>query len=228
MSETNALEFFKKLESYFGQKSLYNILNIDKNSSAEQLKASFYAKALNFHPNNREVSKVKIKKKEELEIELKKDKIFGMLSKIYNILDNKQTREDYDNKRELINPDIFNNEFDWYTYGLQIFRKITEEKTMNSLLEYKNSIEEREDLCHLYRKHFGNLDKIISEVKYDPLLYYDYDRIIEIIKKAINDGFLDLFDDFKNENLSKISKRKRKLFEELNHDKNYKKSKTRY
>ena len=38
-------------------------------------------------------------------------------------------------------------------------------------------------MCHLYRKHFGNLDKIISEVKYDPSLYYDYDRIIEIIRE---------------------------------------------
>jgi curved DNA-binding protein CbpA len=149
----------------FGEGSdLYSILGVERDASAAQLRKAYYRKSLQCHPD-------KISGKEAE---------FHALTVAYTILKNAESRAEYDESGELVDPDddhhfgngggggggggkedSFN---DMKRYFSSIFGTVTMNKIDAFSEKYKCSEEEEADVLKYYRMFKGHVGKMLQNV----------------------------------------------------------------
>ena len=185
------------IKEHFDTKCLYEVLDVEKTASKQEIKKAYYKKSLRYHPD-----KVKEEDKES------SIKIFQTLSKVYEILSDSERRACYDESGE-IDDEVIPQNRDWETYWRVLFKKITEEDIDQFSKEFKGSEEEQLSLKKNYLEHEGDMDLIIETTLCGS--YDDEDRYREIIQASIDKGELPAYKNFTHEPKSKKDKRKRKV-----------------
>jgi DnaJ homolog subfamily C member 9 len=161
----------KLLVEAFGEKSVYEILEIDKNADSDQIKKAYRKLALKYHPDKGGDAKK-----------------FQALSMAHSILSDPEKRKIYDETGSL-DGENDGEDFDfWYQYFRGLFPKISVSDIEKFSEQYKGSNEERMDCIAAYKDHKGDLKKIMAVV----MLAEEGEeyRICQVIDAAINDGTL--------------------------------------
>ncbi|XP_067136335.1 dnaJ homolog subfamily C member 9 [Centruroides vittatus] len=159
-------------QTYFQTKNLYEILNVEKDASNDQIKKAYRLLSLKVHPDHAEEEK-----KEE------STRRFQTLAKIYLILSDEDRRKIYDETGSADDEDCYLEDRDWYAYWRSLFPRITDEDIKSYLTKYKGSEEEINDIKEYYLKYEGDLNKISQcVIGYET----ERDRYIEIIRDMIS------------------------------------------
>jgi len=133
------------LEDAFGDKSIYEILNIPKDADDDAIKKAYRKLALKYHPDKGGDAKM-----------------FQALSLAHSILSDPEKRKIYDQTGEL-DGDESSRDFDsWYEYFRNLFPKITVSDIDKYGKTYVGSQEEVVDVIAAYEQHSGNLKKIME------------------------------------------------------------------
>lgn len=156
----------KQLKEAFGDKTLYEILEVDKKASDEEIKRSYKKLALKYHPDKGGSAE-----------------LFKALSVAHSILSDAEKRKIYDQNGD-VDSDEATQEFEhWYEYFRNLFPKLTIEKIEEFSDKYKGSEEEKGDVIKAYNEFNGDLKKIMDCV----MLAEEGDegRICDVIDVAI-------------------------------------------
>lgn len=137
---------------------------------------------------------------------------FKALGKIHSILQDDDKRKLYDDVGEF--DDEMDSSFNWRDYWRNMFKKIDIKDIENYKEEYIGSDTEIRDIKKAYISSKGNMDIILEMV---PFSNCDNEpRYIEIVEKLVNDGEVERYDTFFNENKRKKMRRRRKYEKEKN------------
>ncbi|XP_025829850.1 J domain-containing protein CG6693-like [Agrilus planipennis] len=136
----------KLCEEYFGSKDFYDILNIDKTASQQEIKKAYYKLSLSVHPDRVEES--------EKAYATEKFKILG---KIHSILQDKEKRKVYDDTGDF---DEESDDFcNWLNYWKSMFKTITVDDIKNYEKSYIGSETEIRDIKKAYVSIVGCSDR---------------------------------------------------------------------
>jgi len=188
----------EECKELFGSENLFEIFKIDdpKSATESKIKKAYYKLSLKYHPDKANEN--------ERDAHTKK---FQVLSKIHQILSDKQKRELYIETGEIDDDSPgFDENTDLMDYWRQIYPKITLDQIKKFTEEYQGSDEERTDLLDAYKKHKGKMGKIMEEIPAST--FEDEDRFVKILKQAIKDKEVKSYKAFTNE--SAASKRERR------------------
>lgn len=191
----------QQLSDAFGaDKTVYDILEVPKDATVEQIKKAYRKLALKHHPD---------KGGDENK--------FKALSLAHSILADEDKRKLYDQTGD-VDADEVSQEFDfWYDYFRDMFPGLTAKKIDAFSSKYKGSEEESQDVINAYIKYKGNMKKIMECV----MLVEEGDegRICGIIDIAIAGEQIDM--------LSAYAKVRDQLISKSGNQTKKRKSKTR-
>ncbi|KAI5698148.1 dnaJ homolog subfamily C member 9 [Diaphorina citri] len=191
-------------EKYYKTKDLYEVLNVDKTATPEQIRKAFYKLSLVVHPDR--------VTEEDKEVATEKFKILGL---VHSILSDVEKRKVYDQTGTLEDEDdeaIFKSDIDWTMYWKSLYKDVTEEDIINYETKYKGSAEEINDFKRAYVQGEGDMDLIFELVPFTHPS--EEDRYRQIIQDLIDKEEVPAFDKFLNEAKSKRNRRKRKFEKE--------------
>ncbi|XP_023765414.1 chaperone protein dnaJ 6 [Lactuca sativa] len=160
-------------------KSLYEILGVERTASQQEIKKAYHKLALRLHPDknpNDEDAKEK----------------FQQLQKVISILGDEEKRALYDqtgcvDDAELAG-DVVQNLKDFFR---SMYKKVTEADIEEFESNYRGSDSEKNDLIDLYKKYKGHMNRLFcSMLCSDPKL--DSHRFKDILDEAISSGDLKL------------------------------------
>lgn len=175
----------------------YEVLSIDKDVTADQVKSAYRKAALKYHPD----------KAAEGEKEAAHTK-FQEIAFAYAVLSDERRRKRYDatgNTSESL--DIDDDDFDWTSFFREQFENVVNEDAINKFSEeYKGSAEERSHVLQAYERHKGNMEKLYEDVMLSDMLE-DEDRFRAIIRSAIEAGDVEAFRKFTDESEAAREKR---------------------
>lgn len=157
-------------------RNLYQILGVNENSSASDIRQAYYKLALKYHPDRAPISATE----SESDDFTQKFKDIGFA---YEILSDPEKRKLFDK-----NPLAFadgNSDLSRYT---ELFSKISVQDIEDFKKHYIGSAEELEDILASYVRNFGDISKISEEVFFGSV--YEEDRYREILKKLIARGVI--------------------------------------
>jgi len=187
----------EEAEQHFETKDLYQVLGVEKDSTEKQLKKAYYLLSLKYHPDRAE---------NDADKENRTSK-FQVLSRVYEVLSDKEKRAVYDETGTLLDEaDILTEDKNWEQYWRLLFKKISKKDIEEFEQEYKGSEEEKEAILGFYEQFEGDMDQIMSHVMC--ATYEDEDRIRGIIKENIDAGNVEEYQAFE-ENKKKKRKRMR-------------------
>lgn len=192
-------------ELYFGTKSLYDILSVEKTATAAQLKQAYRRASLLIHPD-----KVDESQREE------STRKFQILAKVHFILSDTEKKELYDetgiiDEENDCSMDDSSPEF-WQNYFRNLFPKITLKDIENFMETYIGSEEEMNDLKNCYVKAEGDMD-VISET-FIGYRVEEEERYSKILKEMIKTKEIPSFPKFVKETSIKKAARQRKFKKE--------------
>ncbi|GFQ77717.1 dnaJ homolog subfamily C member 9 [Trichonephila clavata] len=196
---------FEDCELYFGSKSLYDVLYVEKTATATQLKQAYRKASLLTHPD-----KVDESQREEA------TRKFQILAKVHFILSDAEKRQVYDetgivDDENDCSVDDSSPEF-WQNYFRNLFPKITVVDIENFMEKYIGSEEEKNDLKKSYIEAEGDMN-VISET----FIGYRVDeeeRYSKMLKEMIKTKELPSFPKFVKETSIKKAARHRKFKKE--------------
>jgi DnaJ family protein C protein 9 len=146
------------IEDAFGEScSLYtDVLQCPSTADAAQLRKAYYRAALKVHPDKNPGNEAAQRK-------------FQALSAAYQILQDEELRKEYDETGVIPHADADGEATEegvdaWKSYFDQIFGKVTLSKINDFASKYKCSDEERRDVLKEFKKHKGNLVKMLDFV----------------------------------------------------------------
>ncbi|KAK9154927.1 hypothetical protein Sjap_002407 [Stephania japonica] len=158
-------------------KSLYEILGVERTSSQSEIKKAYYKLALRLHPDKNPGD------------EEAKEK-FQQLQKVVSILGDEEKRTLYDQTGcvdEDLSGDFAQN---LHEYFRAVYKRVTEADIEEFEANYRGSDSEKKDLKELYRKFEGNMNRLFcSMLCSDPKL--DSHRFKDIINEAVAGGELE-------------------------------------
>lgn len=186
------------IEKYFDTKNLYEVLNVDKGASKEQIKKAYRKTSLKVHPD-----RVGESQKEEA------TRKFQVLSQVHFVLNDEERRKLYDEHGIISNESGLDEQADWVNYWRLLFPKVTEKDINTFYDKYIGSEEEEKDLIAVYNKWEGDLDKIS-----DSHIGYDEERSVSDLKRLIGQGKIEAFDKFINEPAAQKNRRLKKYKKE--------------
>ena len=190
------------LDALFDTINLYEVLGIEKNASASEIKKAYYKLSLQVHPD-------RVAEEERM----KATKKFQAISQVYNILSSAEKRTLYDECGEIDDESgILEENRDWDSYWRILFRKITIADIEKFQGEYRFSEAEKHDVITAYVQCEGDMDSMLEMIPCS--IAEDDIRFKEIIDEKIKNGDITLFDAFKKEN-SKTRHKRRKLVRSL-------------
>ncbi|XP_071699862.1 chaperone protein dnaJ 6 [Rutidosis leptorrhynchoides] len=158
-------------------KSLYQILGVEKTATQQEIKKAYHKLALRLHPDKNPGD------------EDAKEK-FQQLQKVISILGDEEKRALYDqtgcvDDAELAG-DVVQNLKDFFR---SMYKKVTEADIEEFESNYRGSESEKNDLIDLYKQHKGHMDRLFcSMLCSDPKL--DSHRFKDILDEAIAAGDL--------------------------------------
>ncbi|KAI3937852.1 hypothetical protein MKW92_039129 [Papaver armeniacum] len=153
-------------------KSLYEILGVEKTASQQEIKKAYYKLALRLHPD---------KNPDDEEAKEK----FQQLQKVISILGDEEKRVLYDETGCVDDADFAGDVAqNMQEYFRTVFKKVTEADIEEFEATYRGSESEIKDLKELYQKHKGNMNRVFcSMLCSDPKL--DSHRFRDILNEAI-------------------------------------------
>ncbi|KAL0339618.1 UNVERIFIED_CONTAM: Chaperone protein dnaJ 6 [Sesamum radiatum] len=158
-------------------KSLYEILGVDKAASQQEIKKAYYKLALRLHPD---------KNPDDEEAKEK----FQQLQKVISILGDEEKRSVYDQTGCVDDADLVGDVIqNLQTFFRAMYKKISEADIEEFEANYRGSESEKKDLLELYKKLKGNMDRLFCcMLCSEPML--DSHRFKDIIDEAISAGWL--------------------------------------
>ncbi|XP_058209593.1 chaperone protein dnaJ 6-like [Rhododendron vialii] len=168
---------FNPSSSSSTEKSLYEVLGVEKTASQQEIKKAYHKLALRLHPDKNPGD------------EEAKEK-FQQLQKVVSILGDEEKRALYDQTGCVDDADlageVVNNLKEFFR---TMYRKITEADIEEFEANYRGSESEKKDLIDLYKKYKGNMNRLFcSMLCSDPKL--DSHRFKDVLDKAIAAGEL--------------------------------------
>lgn len=136
------------IRSIFGERSLYDILGIEKTAPEDEIRRAYRKLALVYHPDRVGGDAEK----------------FKALSMVHSILSDAAKRSLYDSTGDVESEGTDENFKDWYDYFRNLFPALTLSKIEDFSATYIGSEEERQDLIDAYQRFNGNLSKMMSVV----------------------------------------------------------------
>lgn len=172
----------------YAELDLYEVLQANKRDSQKNIRKAYLRSALRTHPDKKGGN----------------DDEFRKVAFAYSILSNESYRKQYDETGKL----DFREDATIANLFSKIFRvEITEEMIEEDRKAYQRSEEEKQDIIDSYNKYGGDFDLIFENIIHST--EQDIERIVEIIKSAIEVGTLEKTKKFSNTTTkSRISKRK--------------------
>lgn len=188
MNEDHGAQLLKEA---FGEKSIYEILNISKDADEDAIKKAYRKLALKYHPDKGGDAKM-----------------FQALSLAHSILSDPEKRKIYDQTGELDGEETSRDFDSWYEYFRNLFPKVTVSDIDKYGKTYIGSEEEETDVIAAFKQHSGDLKKIMECV----LFAEDGEeaRICKIIDAAIAQKVLASTKKYKATRVSAEDAKKRK------------------
>ncbi|KAF6840257.1 LysM domain-containing protein [Colletotrichum plurivorum] len=171
----------------------YEILGIDREATADQVKSAYRKAALKNHPD-----KVPDEQRDEA-----KEK-FQSIAFAYAILSDPARRKRYDTTGSTSESIVDSEGFNWSDYYREQFRDaISADAIEKFAKKYKGSDEEKDDVLIAYEQGKGDMDKVYESVMLSDVLEDD-ERFRQIIDEAIAGEDVPAFKRYTKE--SKLSK----------------------
>ncbi|XP_010913147.1 chaperone protein dnaJ 6 [Elaeis guineensis] len=159
------------------EKSLYEILGVERTATQQEIKKAYYRLALRLHPDKNPGD------------EEAKEK-FQLLQKVISVLGDEEKRAIYD-QTGCVDDVALSGEAaeNLQEFFRSMFRQVTEADIEEFEANYRGSDSEKKDLKDLYTKFKGNMNRLFcSMLCSDPKL--DSHRFKDIIDEAIAEGEL--------------------------------------
>ncbi|PGH32485.1 hypothetical protein GX50_04722 [[Emmonsia] crescens] len=157
----------------------YEVLGVEENATADQIKSAYRKQALKHHPD-----KAPPNSKESAH------KKFQELAFAYAILSDPRRRRRYDttgNTAESLDLDQ-DDDFNWVDFFREQFSTVVSGEAIDKIKrEYQGSEQERKDLLAAYERCKGDLDRVYEEVMLSNVLEDDV-RFRDVINAAIGTG----------------------------------------
>lgn len=135
---------------------------------------------------------------------------FKVLGNVHSILQDKEKRKCYDDTGEIDEEN--DSSFNWMEYWRAIFKNIDRKDIENYEKNYIGSDIELRDIKKAYVSSKGNMDLILELV---PFSNCDSEpRILEIVRKMVDNGEVEEYSAFFNESGRKKNRRRKKWEEE--------------
>ncbi|XP_059668459.1 chaperone protein dnaJ 6-like [Cornus florida] len=159
------------------EKSLYEVLGVEKSASQQEIKKAYYKLALRLHPDKNPGD------------EDAKEK-FQQLQKIISVLGDEEKRSLYDQTGSVDDEDLAGDVVQNLKQFFQtMYKKVTEADIEEFEANYRGSDSEKNDLIDLYKKYKGNMNRLFcSMLCSDSKL--DSHRFKDVIDEAIAAGEL--------------------------------------
>ncbi|KAJ0977030.1 hypothetical protein J5N97_012504 [Dioscorea zingiberensis] len=170
-------EGFPQHEALAEEKSLYEILGVERTASQQEIKKAYYKLALRLHPDKNPGD------------EEAKEK-FQLLQKVISVLGDEEKRALYDqtgcvDDEGLVGEAAHNLQ----EFFRSVYKRVTEADIEEFEANYRGSDSEKKDLKDLYAKFKGNMERLFcSMLCSEPKL--DSHRFKDIIDVAIAEGEL--------------------------------------
>ncbi|KAN0071217.1 DnaJ domain containing protein [Elaphomyces granulatus] len=156
----------------------YQVLGIEEQATADEIKSAYRKKALQHHPD-----------KVPTEAQEAAKQTFQEIACAYAILSDERRRRRYDrtgNASESL--DLSDDDFDWETFYREQFSSMVNATTIEQIKrEYQGSAEERQDLLAAFEEHEGQLDRVYEVVLLSSVLDDD-ERFRALLDQAIAAG----------------------------------------
>ncbi|KAK2865358.1 hypothetical protein FQN49_003655 [Arthroderma sp. PD_2] len=156
----------------------YEVLGVEEQASADQIKSAYRKQALRHHPD-----KVSPEAKDEAH------KKFQEIAFAYAILSDERRRRRYDttgNTSESL--DLEDDDFNWTDFYREQFNAMIDGAVLDKFKkQYQGSDEEKGDLLRVYEECEGDMDGVYERVMASDVLEDD-ERFRRIINAAIKDG----------------------------------------
>ncbi|KAG9148275.1 hypothetical protein Leryth_012235 [Lithospermum erythrorhizon] len=158
------------------QKTLYEILGVERTVSHQEIRKSYHKLALRLHPDKNPGEDAKEK--------------FQQLQKVISILGDEEKRALYDQTGCVDDADLAGDVAQNLKEFFQsLYKKVTEADIEEFEANYRGSESEKTDLIHLFEKCKGNMSRLFCEMLCsDPKL--DSHRFKDILDEAISEGEL--------------------------------------
>lgn len=177
-------DFLQKCQEYFDTKDFYEVLKVDRDATAKEIKKAYHRLSLLVHPDRVDENA----KKEATEK-------FKVLGRIHSILQDSDKRKRYDDYGEF--DDESGMGFNWTEYWNVLFKEISVKDIQDFEKEYIGSEMEKRDIKKAYLSKKGDMNHILEMV---PFSNPDSEpRIIEIVRKMVDDGEVEEYSLFFNE-----------------------------
>ncbi|GMJ11999.1 hypothetical protein like AT3G12170 [Hibiscus trionum] len=159
------------------ERSLYEILGVEKTASQQEIKKAYYKLALRLHPDKNPGD------------EEAKEK-FQQLQKVMSILGDDEKRAIYDQTGCIDDADLAGDDVEnLRNFFRTMYKKVTEADIEEFEAHYRGSDSEKKDLIDLYKKFKGKMNKLFcSMLCSDPKL--DSHRFKNLLDDAIAAGEL--------------------------------------
>lgn len=186
-------------EKYYGTRNIYELFGVEKTVSEQEIKKAYYRLSLQVHPDRVPESD----KKEATEK-------FKILSKLYNVLSDKDSRAIYDERGIVDDGDDAST--NWVARWQQFFKPITKEDIDNYKQNYIGSETELYDIKRAYTNGKGCKNYMMQTVPF--MTCEDEPRIAEIVQKMIDEKEVPEFAIFTKEPKAKRDRRHKKYARE--------------
>ncbi|EAA09682.3 AGAP004849-PA [Anopheles gambiae str. PEST] len=186
-------------EKYYGTKNIYELFGVEKSASDQEIKKAYYRLSLQTHPD-------RVPESDKQEATEK----FKVLSKLYNILSNKDSRAIYDERGTVDDDD--NASTNWLARWQQFFKPLTTEDIDNYQKSYVGSETERNDIKRAYLRGKGCKNSMMCTVPF--MQCEDEPRIAAIVQEMIDSKEVPEYKIFTNEPEAKRKQRHKKYARE--------------
>lgn len=214
------MSFAEELETHFGSRNLYEILDIGKDATQAEIKSAYRKKSLKVHPD-RVGEGQKENAKRAFQTLTKVSLLVEIFTSILNclqvhyILTSESLKELYDETGTLMTDEdsfeAFSSYEEYAEYWRKLFPKVTTQKLNQFFDKYIGSSEEVEDLKRIYCQFDGDLDMIYEH----HFAFDDEQRIVDILNELIESEEVPAFDAFCKEPKSKKEKRRKRIEKEM-------------
>ncbi|CAE6088993.1 unnamed protein product [Arabidopsis arenosa] len=157
------------------EKSLYEVLGVERRATSQEIRKAYHKLALRLHPDKNQDDKEAKEK-------------FQQLQKVISILGDEEKRAVYDQTGSVDDTDLCGDAFENLREFFQaMYKKVTEADIEEFEANYRGSESEKKDLLELFTKFNGKMNRLFcSMLCSDPKL--DSHRFKDILDEAIAAG----------------------------------------